>query len=469
MSTFSNLFFSTNTEKETLHKRIIPTDAQQESQQERWSDLTDFLKDELNTKTKLQIESWLQGSYKFSTQIRPASKFGDFDIDLGIYFKTESDREDLDFSPKELKSKVQEAIEEYAKDLDDELEEVVSPPKERCCRIKFTNNFHIDVPVYHLNASSDKRSLATEKDIWEDSDPKEIYEWFKNNSGEDEVSKAKTRRIVRYIKMWAQLKFQDDKERPSTIMLTVLTVNAVNKIVNFHEIDDDDLLKLCLNDIYTELSNNKAVDNPVDTNEDLNRMTEDGFQNLLTELDQFISVSDRALTSTFESECAVIWQEAFEHFFPMPELLEENNKDKALIPLSFDPRVSIVATPETNNNRQWTGVNEIGPIPRECLIKFNLANKDQLPEGSRVEWVVRNEGKDAEEENDLGHNHGMGTDTVEKGSAYNGTHYMDVVVKNYLGQPIGIRRIKVVINGHPYPARTPKRKPGWKRIANKKR
>jgi hypothetical protein len=76
MGIASSLFFSSNdTEKQTLHRRIIPNDEQMQEQQERWNELRDHLIADLRQETGCPIRSWLQGSYKYHTQIRPP-KFG---------------------------------------------------------------------------------------------------------------------------------------------------------------------------------------------------------------------------------------------------------------------------------------------------------------------------------------------------------------------------------------------------------
>ena len=113
MSTFQHLFYSTDIEKKTLHSRIIPSETQQELQQERWNDLADYLTDVLHELTDYSISTWLQGSYKFATQIRPPSKDTEFDIDLGIYFKWSGDPNSGRFSALELNTFVQISLNDY--------------------------------------------------------------------------------------------------------------------------------------------------------------------------------------------------------------------------------------------------------------------------------------------------------------------------------------------------------------------
>jgi hypothetical protein len=86
MGIASSLFYSSNdTVKQTLHRRIIPSSEQMKEQQDRWNELADHLMNGLRAETGCPIRTWLQGSYKYATQIRPPRKGDEFDIDLGIF------------------------------------------------------------------------------------------------------------------------------------------------------------------------------------------------------------------------------------------------------------------------------------------------------------------------------------------------------------------------------------------------
>ncbi len=122
----------------------------------------------------------------------------------------------------------------------------------------------------------------------------------------------------------------------------------------------------------------------------------------------------------------------------------------------FDPQVEVQAIPRLNKDRQWRGLNELPPIPKDCDITFTLANRAQLPAGAHIRWTVRNRGEEAGRLNDMGHIAGIDV-SVTRHSAYNGDHAMDLTV--YLGnQVIGRRRIWVRIRGVAIPARNPKRR-----------
>lgn len=453
MGNAASLFYSSSdSDKQTLLRRCSPSDEQYDEQKDRWNDLRDHLIADLKQRSGHGIQTWLQGSYKFGTQIRPVHKEDEFDIDLGVYFQWSGEPDDGTHGPETLKSFVQDSLKAYSK-IDPEDVEEVTPPKTRCCRISYRNSFHIDVPAYHLDAARNARTLAT-TDGWEASDPKAIYVWFRNAF--DETPRQKVRRHVKYLKTWAALKFAPEG-RPSSIALTVLTADAATALGADKIGPDDEAFRDLVDLIVERLEKSLVVENPVDKGENLNRLSKDQSAELLAKLRELQDAAQRATATETECEAADIWQEAFEHMFPMPEpetLAQDVAKASVAI---ITPEIRVTATSRTNvQAASFRGLNGIGPIPKDCDIVFEVLNANMMPTGAQFHWVVRNEGREAELVNDLGHTGQVGPQATEH-SAYKGTHYMDCVVK--VGRStVAIRRIPVVISGISMPLRTPQRK-----------
>lgn len=110
-------------------------------------------------------------------------------------------------------------------------------------------------------------------------------------------------------------------------------------------------------------------------------------------------------------------------------------------------------------------MNEIGPIPKDCDIRFVLVNASSLPAGAILDWTVRNQGQEAEDLNDLGHRSGNETE-VKENSAYRGTHYMDLAVR-LAGAIIGRRRVPVKVTNMILPLRNPPR-PDWVKLRGRR-
>ncbi len=454
-------FFSSNPDKETLHSRIIPTEEQKESQIERWNDLRDYLVEKLGEASGYKITWWLQGSYKLATQTRPPKIGEEFDVDVGIYFNWDGDEDNSRFTALDLKTMVQKNLLDYKeKEGVDDVKEVTIPPKERCCRISFEGNFHIDVPVYHQDEKNDTRRLATNSDIWEKSDPKEFSDWFVNLL-QDEDKASQLRRSIKYLKIWSALHL---KKQPSSILLTVL---AANVYVRQSIITQDDVcLKIIVDGIVEDLSVNQAVLNPVNPEEDLNRLTESETTELINNLNTLSQQIDIALKAEREIDAYSIWSEIFCHFFPPIEDVSNDSKNNSIIPVTFIPRVSVNAYDKFGNNRS-SGINRVGPIPKECTIYFELTNARLLQSVYYTQWVVRNAGTEADYTNDLGHFAGSDSLRAKEKSAYNGTHHMDLIIKSPIGLVLGYGHIPVIIEDIPTVPRNPLKKPPYTQI-NKK-
>lgn len=220
MGQASKLFNGNN--DQTLIGRVTPTVEQREFLQQQWNDLADYLKEVL-AKHGYSISTWLQGSYKYGTLIKPVHHGEEYDVDVGLYFEWDEDQV-AEPTPKQLRDWVQAELLEYEKACE-ELKKVEVPPKERCSRASYTRQFHIDTPVYHLNTNTDVRRLACLSGKWEHSDPKKLYKWFKDAASGDD--RDQLRRIVRYLKAWAAVSFDDAPDsRPSSIFLIVVATEA---------------------------------------------------------------------------------------------------------------------------------------------------------------------------------------------------------------------------------------------------
>lgn len=450
-------FYNANdTDDETLHHRITPTDEQQVSQQERWKHLRDFLIDDLRKRSGYPTRSWLQGSYKFGTQVRPVRRNEQYDIDLGMYVVWEGEPEDGNFSPCELKNMIQAGLEEYCR-LNPEATKV-DPPKSRCSRIHFHGNFHIDVPVYHLDETRDKRSLATDDDTWESKDPKAFYVWFRDLF--DDNTRAQARRLIRYFKAWAALKFKDLEQRPSSVLLTVLVSEALSVTRMPKLYVDDDLLARIISTVLARVEQTASVPNPVEDDEDLvERYETENWNKFARQLRQFNEAAQSAQQCESSTTACLAWSAAFAHLIPLPE--NEPINQQTLPALVQQPIVFVQAT--KNGYAPKTGTNAIDHVPLRYDISFTVQNADDFPPGTEFAWMVRNHGPSAEAALDLGHTYGTGRSATES-SAYGGRHFMDcIALRNNI--PIGMRRIPVRITGLPPVRRNPPRQAAYRKLA----
>ncbi|MBZ9631615.1 hypothetical protein LB465_12565 [Salegentibacter sp. LM13S] len=185
---------------------------------------------------------WIQGSYKMKTTI--LTKDDECDLDDGVYFVR-----DEGVSGTTLQSWVKNAL-EGATSTDNQH-------RKKCIRVIYKADYHTDFPVYYFPKEKDHPLLAVKDSDLEESDPKELYEWF----NEKKDKNGQLHRTVKYLKGWGD---NIRRKMPSGLAMTILASN------NFSEDERDDVsLKETLKKIHTSLKNNFSCVVPATPNDDL--------------------------------------------------------------------------------------------------------------------------------------------------------------------------------------------------------
>lgn len=454
--------------EQTLLKRVSPTEEQRTFLQEQWNDLAEHLKVKLKENYGYPISTWIQGSYKFGTLIRPV-KFGEeYDVDLGVYFDF-GDAEAKP-APDQIREWVQDELYIY-RDSNDEIKNIEEPPKERCSRATYRKQFHIDTPVYELIPADDYRRLACLSGKWEESDPKKIYKWFRDLFSTKE--RDALRRVIRYLKGWAAVAFEEaPKSRPSSILLTVLAADAFQEswYQRLTGLDDDDWLTLVVRHLHARFqADGLEVQNPVNKKENLNRISREDWDGFLSRLQAFKDAADRAEDALDEASAALIWSEPLSYLMPLPDVQEvevaDDGADRALMVM---PEISIQTY--RRNPKQLTHIfqNEVTAVAKGSDLIFTITNPHVIPDYATIEWTVRNDGDEASYIGDLGHRTiGYRQVSVEESTSYTGLHYMDCIVRLY-GQVYAVRRVPVHVIDAQYPPRNPP-KPSYTKIRSRRR
>ncbi len=191
-----------------------------------------------------RLDFQTQGSFIMDTIIKPMVE--DFDLDDGLYFSGGLSGNERP-KPQIFHDWVVRAV-----DKDNDYEEVKD--KSTCVRVQYKMGFHIDIPIYYAD-NYNSPDLAETKKGWMLSNPVEFIAWFeeKTKSGFQKAfiyeslayaepyqkwltdirrADCQLRRLVRYMKAWADLK---KNEMPCGIIMTILTAE------NFAVDDRDDI------------------------------------------------------------------------------------------------------------------------------------------------------------------------------------------------------------------------------------
>lgn len=244
---------------------------------------------------------YIQGSYKMKTAIR--TKDDICDLDDGVYFFRKPD-----VTATTLQSWVRDAVDGYTS--------TVPEHRKKCIRNIFVNDYEIDIPVY-CNYD-DQYFLAVKNNGWEDTDPKELVDWFNKNKD----ANGQLVRIVKSLKDWCDFKAN---KMPSGLAMTILAVNAKNRIV--YNDRDDITLTDTLKEIRKALNISFECKVPVKPFDNLfedydpTRRT-----NFLTALNDFIDDAEKALKESNPLKASKLWIKHLGKRFPEGEDKDEDNK-----------------------------------------------------------------------------------------------------------------------------------------------
>lgn len=242
-------------------------------------------------------KTWIQGSYKLGTIIR--TKNDTCDVDMGLYFFIKPSIE-----PATLLQNVNRALNDHTTGA--------RSIKRKCVRVNYSNNFHIDIPIYYRDQIKNKQWLATKEYGWEESDPKLFWDWFKHKT----AGKPQLIRVIRYAKAWLNnYSVKTGRKAPSGLALTIWYIK------NFvpHQRDDASFFYSSLK-LLEQLSGHVGVWDcrmPVRPQDDLIIRT-DEFQrrNFKEGLKQMLGAATGAVTADSKDEAAQIWKAIFGKWFP---------------------------------------------------------------------------------------------------------------------------------------------------------
>ena len=172
----------------------------------------------------------------------------------------------------------------------------------------------MDLPIY--GTYDDKSYLAEKGDLgWHISEPEAIKEWFINEVKNKDVQ---LRKMVRYIKAWADYKSRSGK-LPGGFILTVLVADGYEKSER-----DDSAFAGTLRNISNRIQISPIILNPIDSSEILSdRITETQMNNFKEKLSTLLENASDALKEESKVSACKLWRREFGDRFPKCEDLEE--------------------------------------------------------------------------------------------------------------------------------------------------
>lgn len=248
---------------------------------------------------------YIQGSYKMKTGIR--TKDDICDLDDGVYFFRTPD-----VTATTLQNWIWDAVNGYTSTTPEH--------RKKCIRNVFAGDYEIDIPVYY-KVNGKEYQLAVKNNGWEDSDPKALIDWFNENKD----ANGKINKAIKELKAWCDHK---RNKMPSGLAMTILVINAKNKIILNDR--DDILLTDILREIKKTLAQNFESVVPVTPKDDLFADYDNTRKiNFLKNLDSFFFDAEAALKEQNHLKASRLWQKHLGKRFPDGEDKNEQSNSNA--------------------------------------------------------------------------------------------------------------------------------------------
>lgn len=278
-----------------------------------------------------------QGSYSTGTLIR--TKDDTCDIDYGIYFFPK---------PEETGTTIQKWVWKSVEDITSEKPQ----HKERCIRVLYVNDYHIDLPVYYKESDSNDTEhplLAVKNQDWSESDPKEFKDWFTNLKDD----KGQLVRTVRYLKAWCDSR---SKKMPNGLTMTVLSCNNIV----FNDRDDISFRDTLLS-IKTYLNKNWSCEMPTTPNDDLLENFKGSPVYFFESLDSLIDDANKAIDEEKNQyKASKLWQKHLGKYFPDGE---DKDVDKKEADLKAIAASVLAGNARLDNNGKIQEESGVGHLP----------------------------------------------------------------------------------------------------------
>lgn len=125
--------------------------------------------------------------------------------------------------------------------------------------------------------------------------------------------------------------------------------------------------------IHKRLLDDRSVPNPVDRREDLNRMSKDGWDGFVPQLDALIDIAQRADDVVDEAAAALIWSEAFSFLMPLPDTdqveVVDQDSGRALMQL---PEIDVEVYARHPKRFISRHRNEVPGVAKDCDLVFSF-------------------------------------------------------------------------------------------------
>ncbi len=182
----------------------------------------DFLAEDTEIKPRF-YESFLQGSYRLNTAVRPQGE-GEYDVDVILSLDLNNENGDGLLNATSVIDWVAGRLKE-SKTYKDKVK-----PKRKCVRINYVDGFHMDITPAHCSGGTDGVLLVPPD--WRQSHPKGFREWC---VARHSASDSNFYPVVKMMKWWRNIHFGDDGSPKSILLTTIIGKHIPTKNISYDE------------------------------------------------------------------------------------------------------------------------------------------------------------------------------------------------------------------------------------------
>ncbi|MEW1999779.1 cyclic GMP-AMP synthase DncV-like nucleotidyltransferase [Streptomyces coelicoflavus] len=379
-----------------------------------------------------------QGSWAHRTIIRPFNNH-EFDADFLLHLD-----EVEDWKPKDYLREVRAAFKRST------TYKSKVTKKNRCCRIVYAGDCHVDVVPYITLADGREVIVNYAEDDFEDTNPQGFTDWMKEK---DSLANGQLRRVIRLMK------YVRDYKQTFSVPSVILTTLLGERIQTWHEAtrysDTPTALKVILADLSAWLDLYPlmpALADPSCPETTFNhRWNQEQYENFRKKIKLYSSWVTEAYDEEDKALSLATWQRVFGDSFQQPSSVQKSLTASSDIQPTREARAPHEQYIE-EFGFSWRGGYKVrinaqvlpksgfrnGPLRRlrrvSVLQSLRFTITTDVPEPYDLYWKVRNRGPEAAARDQLRGAIVLDEDrsrTREESTSWKGQHYVEVyIVKN---------------------------------------
>ena len=274
----------------------------------------------------IMYETFLQGSYKIGTSIKPRNG-KEFDVDVVVALNLEDE-----YGNRMPPSEAIELL--YSVLKSNPIYKKKVKRKDRCVRIDYAGDFHMDVVPTHYDEFFDTLYVPDRKvEKWSETNPKGYIQWCSDKN--DEFN-GKFTRVAKFLKWWRNRVFGMDSAVKSIILTTLIGEHFSSDC----SADADALLGTVRNlNIFLQWNSSvPRISNPSLSTEDLARdWKQEHYETFKSRVDSLLKKIEDAYHEEDLEKSIEKWRNIFGDVFPSQEevwaqkVKEAQTKGKVLV------------------------------------------------------------------------------------------------------------------------------------------